>query len=167
QTRHKIRLLVEGKETPHKQRMHALWVLMSTWRLEDGLTHYLMTSGDGAMTHWLVRLLGNVGRAREEELATFDKLAEDGSPDVKLQIAIASRKIDGVDPLPLLVKVAAHCGDDKLIPHIVWQNLHPLLETRSDDFLKEVKKYDLQKSPGLKVLMPRVTERILAAKKTK
>ncbi|HZL91967.1 MAG TPA: PVC-type heme-binding CxxCH protein, partial [Pirellulaceae bacterium] len=47
QTRHKIRLLVEGKETPHKQRMHALWVLMSTWRLEDGLTHYLMTSGDG------------------------------------------------------------------------------------------------------------------------
>jgi putative membrane-bound dehydrogenase-like protein len=165
QTRHKIRLLVEGKETPHKQRMHALWVLMSTWKIEDGNTHVLMTSGDAALTPWLVRLLGNVGRASDEEIATIDKLAEGGSPDVKLQIAIAARKIYGVDPLPLLVKVAAHCGDDKLIPHIVWQNLHPLLEIRSSDFLAEVKKYDLQKSPGLKVLMPRVTERILAAKK--
>ena len=110
-------------------------------------------------------MLGNRGKASAAELETLDSLAAADSPDVKLQIAIAARKIDGVDPLPLLVKVAAHCGEDKLIPHIVWQNLHPLLEKRSDDFLKEVKKYDLQKSPGLKALMPRVTERILAAKK--
>ncbi|HUE74278.1 MAG TPA: dehydrogenase, partial [Pirellulaceae bacterium] len=128
-------------------------------------TQYLLKSGDEAIKPWIVRLLGNVGRASEAQMTTIDKLAAEGSPDVKLQIAIAAKKIHGVDPLPLLVKVAATCGDDKLIPHIVWQNLHQLLETRSDDFLKEVKKYDLQKSPGLKALMPRVTERILAAKR--
>ena len=98
-------------------------------------------------------------------MATIDKLAAEGSPDVKLQIAIAAKKIHGVDPLPLLVKIAAHAGDDKLIPHIVWQNLHPLLEARSADFLAEVKKYDLKATPSLAKIMPRVTERILAAKK--
>lgn len=165
ETRHKLRELINAKETPHKQRMHALWVLTSTWEIEEGQTQYLLKSGDASVKPWIVRLLGNVGRASDAQIATLDKLAAEGTPDVKLQIAIAAKKIHGVDPLPLLVKVAAHCGEDKLIPHIVWQNLHPLLETRSSDFLTEVKKYDLQKSPGLKALMPRVTERILAARK--
>lgn len=164
-TREKLRQLVEAEEAPHEQRMHALWVLVSTQEIDEGQTQYLLKSGDEAVKPWIVRLLGNIGGASEAQMATIDRLAADGSPDVKLQIAIAAKKIDGVDPLPLLVKVAASCGEDKLIPHIVWQNLHPLLETRSNDFLKEVKRYDLQKSPGLKVLMPRVTERILAAKK--
>jgi hypothetical protein len=43
--------------------------------------------------------------------------------------------------------------------------LHPLLETRYADFLAEVKKYDLKETPNLAKIMPRVTERILAAKK--
>ena len=46
---------------------------------------------------------------------------------MRLQVAIAARKIEGLEPLPLLVEVLANAGDDKLIPHIVWQNLHPLL----------------------------------------
>ena len=164
-TRDKLRQLVEAKDTPHKQRMHALWVLVSTHEIDEGQTQLLLQSGDEAVKPWIVRLLGNAGRASDAQMATLDKLALEGSPDAKLQIAIAARKLYGVDPLPLLVKVAAHCGEDKLIPHVVWQNLHPLLETRSSDFLGEVKKYDLQKSPGLKALMPRVTERILAAQK--
>ena len=64
----------------------------------------------------------------------------------------------------MLVEVLANAGDDKLIPHIVWQNLHPLLATRSEDFLAEVKKYDLKATPNLAKIIPRVTERILAAK---
>jgi glucose/arabinose dehydrogenase len=164
-TRELLRQLIEDKATPPRARMHALWVLVSTQEIDGGQTQYLLKNGDDAVKPWIVRLLGNIGGASEAQMATIERLAADGTPDVKLQIAIAANKIRDVDPLPLLVKIAAHCGDDKLIPHIVWENLHPLLETRSDDFLKEVKKYDLQKSPGLKVLMPRVTERILAAKK--
>jgi hypothetical protein len=109
--------------------------------------------------------LGNAGRASDAQIETIRRLGREGAPDVKLQVAIAARKIDGVDPLPVLVEVLAHAGDDKLIPHIVWQNLHPLLETRSADFLAEVKKYDLKATPSLAKIMPRVTERILAAKK--
>ena len=164
-TRDMLRKLVEAKHTPLRVRMHSLWALVSTQEIDEGQSLGLLKSGEESVKPWIVRLVGNTGRASNEQMAMIDKLAAEGSPDVKLQIAIAAGKIDGIDPLPLLVKIAASCGDDKLIPHIVWQNLHPLLETRSDDFLKEVKKYDLQKSPGLKALMPRVTERILAAKR--
>ena len=72
----------------------------------------------------------------------FDALAlAIGSPDVRLQVVIASRKIEGIDAIPLLVKILADCGDDKLIPQIVWQNLHPLLENEGPKFLAEVKKH--------------------------
>ncbi len=40
----------------------------------------------------------------------------------------------GVEAMPLLLRVLAHCGDDKLIPAIVWQNLHPLLEDQATGF---------------------------------
>ena len=60
-------------------------------------------------------------------------LARDPSPDVQLQVAIASRKIEGFDALPS-GDVLAHCGHDKLIPSIAWPNLHPLLETDSARF---------------------------------
>ena len=56
-----------------------------------------------------------------------------------------------------------HCGDDKLIPHIVWQNLHPLLEDHADEFLAAAGKTELTQSPNLAQILPRVVERILAA----
>jgi putative membrane-bound dehydrogenase-like protein len=164
-TREKLRQLVESKASSDRQRAHALWVLVSTWEIDEGQTQYLMKNAEPWVQAWIVRMLGNVGRASDAQIATMRKLGREGAPDVKLQVAIAAGKIDGVDPLPVLVEVLAHAGNDKLIPHIVWQNLHPLLATRSEDFLAEVKKYDLKATPNLAKIMPRVTERILAAKK--
>jgi putative membrane-bound dehydrogenase-like protein len=165
ETREKLRQLVGGKGTPASQRAHALWVLVSTWEIDEGQTQNLMQNAEPWVQAWIVRLLGNVGRASDAQLATIRRLGREGAPEVKLQVAIAARKIGGLDPLPVLVEVLAHAGDDKLIPHIVWQNLHPLLETQSEQFLAEVKKYDLKATPNLAKIMPRVTERILAAKK--
>jgi putative membrane-bound dehydrogenase-like protein len=165
ETRHKLRELIANKNAPQKQRAHALWVLVSTWEIEEGQTQYLMKNAEPWVQAWIVRLLGNAGRASPAQIETIRRLGREGAPEVKLQVAIAARKIDGLDPLPTLVEVLAHAGDDKLIPHIVWQNLHPLLGERSDAFLAEVKKYDLKATPSLAKIMPRVTERILAAKK--
>jgi hypothetical protein len=95
-------------------------------------------------------------------LLAVRRLGLDDSRDVLLQLAIAATKIDGPDPLPWLIEVLARGGDDKLIPHIVWQYLHPLLEKRSQDFLKLVRNYDLNQTPEIKLIVPRVTDRILA-----
>ena len=63
--------------------------------------------------------------------------------------------------MPILLDVLTHCGDDKLIPHIVWQNLHPLLEKDGDRFLTLAAKVDLAKAPGLAKVLPRAIDRIL------
>jgi hypothetical protein len=92
------------------------------------------------------------------------ELARDPSPDVQLQVAIASRKIENFDALPVLNDVLAHCGQDKLIPSIVWNNLHPLLETDSARFVSLVTSKE-RLSPAPAALFPRIVERILSAQK--
>jgi glucose/arabinose dehydrogenase len=165
EAREALRKLIEDKNASRRQRAHALWVLVSTWEIDEGQTQYLMKNAEPWVKAWVVRLLGNVGRASPAQIETIQSLAKHESPDVRLQVAIAARKIEGIDALPLLVQILAGAGDDKLIPHIVWQNLHPLLETEGPRFLTEVKKYDLKASPALGAVMPRATERILAKKK--
>jgi putative membrane-bound dehydrogenase-like protein len=154
-------------ELPRRQRLHALWTLFSGSYHDLAFHLSLLRHKDPAFRAWGVRAIGNMGVINEGALAELAALVKDPSADVKLQLAIAARKVKGLEPLPLLVAVLANAGDDKLIPHIVWQNLHPLLETQSDQFLAEVKKYNLKETPTLAKIMPRVTERILAAKKPK
>ena len=91
-------------------------------------------------------------------------LARDPSPDVQLQVAIASRKIDGCDALSVLTDVLAHCGNDKVIPAIVWQNLHPLLETDSGRLLNLLPTQSPSAPLAVATLMPRIIERILHAR---
>jgi putative membrane-bound dehydrogenase-like protein len=151
--------------SPRRQRLHALWAVIGTGYHDLGFHLALLKDPDPTFRAWGVRSMGNVGVLNEGALEKFAALAKDPSPDVKLQVAIAARKIEGLDALPILVEVLANAGDDKLIPHIVWQNLHPLLATDSDAFLAEVKKYDLKATPSLAKIMPRAVERIAAAKK--
>jgi putative membrane-bound dehydrogenase-like protein len=159
--------LVLDEAAPRKTRLHALWSLVGGWKLRPEFHASLLKHADPTFRAWGVRAAGNARDVDATIREQVIKLADDASPDVKLQVAIASRKIVGVDPLPVLLKVLVSCGDDKLIPHIVWQNLHPELEKRAPEFLQMVKQYDLKQTPNLAKLMPRVTERILASTKGK
>src|SRR5262249_44606936 len=49
------------------------------------------------------------------------------------------------------------------IPHIVWQNLHPLLETDAAKFVAAVRKRETTTNLGL--ILPRAVERILVVRK--
>jgi putative membrane-bound dehydrogenase-like protein len=163
-TRPKLERLVLDDSAPRKARMHALWALVGTGSLSVEFHQQLLTHSDPGYRAWGVRAAGNFDKVNTSIRDKVVSLAADSSPDVQIQVAIAARKLDGVDALPLLVEVLTRSGDDKLIPHIVWQNLHPLLESQSGQFLALVKKYDLKETPSLAQIMPRVTERILAGK---
>jgi hypothetical protein len=160
-----LQSLVLDNDTPRKTRLHALWALIGQGKLNASFHKQLLASSDPGIRAWGVRAAGNFGQVSDELRETIGSMTSDRSPDVLLQLAIAATKIDGLDPLPLLVEVIANSGDDKLIPHIVWQNLHPLLGDRSGEFLALIKMQDLAAAPNLKKLLPRVTERILANKK--
>ncbi len=81
---------------------------------------------------------------------------------MQLQVVIAAGKIPGLDKVPILLDVLAHCGNDKLIPHIVWQNLHPLLASNPDGFLRALNGVDLRNASNVADMMPRIVDRLLA-----
>src|SRR5262249_55555637 len=124
--------------------------------LSDMLSHK-----DPMMRAWGIRILrtGVIGDPSYTKKVLA--MAKDPSPDVQLQVAIATRRLKDIDPLPVLLDVLAHCGNDKLIPHIVWQNLHPLLEKKGREFLALIEKQNLQRAPGVARMLPRVVDRII------
>lgn len=146
----KIREIANDQREPLKIRLHAFWSILSHVFPNDATV--LMRNTDPTFRSWGLRSIAT---------QLPPELAKDKSPDVQLQVAIAARKLKDVDPLPVLLDVLTHCGDDKLIPHIVWQNLHPLLEKDGERFLTLASKVDLAKSPGVAKVLPRAIDRIL------
>lgn len=166
--RPKLQSLVLDAKAGRKARMHALWALVGGDALAPDFHLSLLESDDPSLRAWAVRAAGNAGAVESAISEKIVSLATDDSADVRLQVVIAAGKLEatrGPRAIPIYVQVLAGAGDDVLLPHIVWQNLHPLLESHSGDFLAAVKKHDLKAAPALAKIMPRVTERILAAKK--
>ena len=95
----------------------------------------LLEHTDATLRAWGVRAAGN---QRTVESAISDrilKLAKDPAPDVRLQVAIAAHKLEGVDAMRLLLDVQQASYRDRLIAPIVWQNLLPSIEARRPNLL--------------------------------
>jgi putative heme-binding domain-containing protein len=164
-TRSRLEQLVWDGGVPRKTRMHALWSLIGTGTLEPAFHERLLSHNAAGYRAWGVSAAGNMGGVSPAIRSKVLALAHDSAPDVLLQVAIASRKIEGVPAIPTLLEVLSACGEDKLIPNIVWQNLHPLLENQTEGFLQTVGKRDLGRTPLLARMMPRIVERILGRRR--
>jgi putative heme-binding domain-containing protein len=162
--RAKLGKLVLDEAAPRKARMHALWSLIGSDKLETAVHLQLLASKEAGLRAWAVRAAGN---QRTVDAAVRDKvaaLADDPSPDVKLQVVIAARKIEGLDAMSLFTRVLSNSGEDKTIPAIVWQNLHPLLEEHGTQFARTLKKKPLPAGVAA-LVMPRILDRLLSTKK--
>lgn len=157
----KLQRLVLDDGKPRKVKMHALWSLVGAGPLEVAFHKALLQHADPAFRAWGVRAAGNQRKVDPQIRERVVGMADDPSPDVLLQVAIAARKLEGIDAVTLLYQVLTQAGGDQLIPHIVWQNLHPLLETDHERFLALAKKRPLSEQPNVVALMPRVVERVL------
>jgi putative heme-binding domain-containing protein len=162
--RAKLERLVLDVRASRTARTHALWAMAGSGLVRPALHGKLLEDQEPALRAWAVRVAADPASVVTHQADRIISLADDASPDVKLQVAVAARRLTGVDPLPVLLRVLNTCGDDRLIPHIVWQNLHPLLEERAADFVK-LAEQELPKSPNLARLMPRAIERILGSRK--
>ncbi len=143
-----------------KQQMHALWSLIGGKVLNDQFASQLLSSTDTRLRAWGVRACGSL-HAQDEKLAKqCAALAADPQRDVQLQVAIAAGKFDNFDPMPVWMEVLKNCGDDPLIPHIVWQNLHPRLPSEAERLMTMVETIDLEQAPGLAEMLIRVAEKL-------
>jgi putative membrane-bound dehydrogenase-like protein len=159
--RAKLQKLVLDEDAPRKARMHALWALIGGGPLDTDFYKKFLAHRDASYRAWAVRAAGNAGKVDNDVRSAVVRMTDDPSRDVQLQVAIAARKIEGIEAIPALIEILSKCGDDKLIPPIVWQNLHPLLEDQAATFVALLEKRGAANVPNLAALMPRATDSIL------
>lgn len=148
----------------HKHRMHAIWALMSGEAVTPEFANKLLHQKDDVVRAWGVRATGSLLSDNEPLARLVSDLVKDPARDVQLQVAIAAKKLKHADALKIWLDVLAHCGDDPLIPHIVWQNLHPHLPADAERLLSLVENINIETSPGLAEMLPRVSEKLQDAK---
>jgi putative membrane-bound dehydrogenase-like protein len=149
--------------------IRALGILMSQNELHDATHLALLQSPSPLIRSWAVRAAGEQSTISEAVRARVFELRNDSSSQVRLQVAIAAAKQDSIATIPALVAVLDQAGEDPLVPRIVWQNLHPLLEKQTAEFVAEVEKLNAAESESLSKpvieLLPRAADRILSTGK--
>ena len=156
----KLAKVATDASKPRAQRLGATWAMIGAGPL-DLLDHRaLLASDDPAVRAFAVRAAGDMKTVDPAVSGTVKKLAADPDAAVRLQVAIASRKLDGVDPMPVLVEVLSNAGDDRITPAVVWQNLHPMLESGGIAFLEATAKFP--ESKAVAAIYPRAIDRLLA-----
>lgn len=153
-SRAELAALAIDQSASRKARMHGLWALVGGGPLEETFHQQLLQDSDASFRAWGVRAAGNMKQVSPAVRARIVALADDESPDVRLQVVIAARKVEGVDPLPLLFKVLAGAGKDELLPHIVWNNLQPLMEKNSAQVVKEIAALERMVRPADEIERP-------------
>jgi putative membrane-bound dehydrogenase-like protein len=161
----RLRDLALNSKAQRRTRMNALWVLVGRSALETDDFLNLLADPDPGFRAWGVRAAGNARRVAPAVREKIGALARDAHPDVQLQVAIAARKLEGIDPVGLLFDVASACGKDGLIPHIVWQNLYPLLDGQAGRFSVLITQSE-GLSPALTAILPRAFDVAVAQGKT-
>ena len=158
----------------NEQRLRALGVMLLSDSLEESFHLKLLSSDDVVLRSWAVRAAGEQSAISDRIASTVLKMRGDPSPLVRLQVAIAAAKQPAIPRMLTLIAVLAQAGDDSLVPRIVWQNLHPLLESHTAEFIAvvvesaqstvAVNRTGYYPQPVLDIL-PRAADRILASAK--
>jgi putative membrane-bound dehydrogenase-like protein len=157
----KLERLVLDESASRPGRMHALWTLVGSGPLEPAFHTRLLGHPDRVLRAWGVRAAGNARTTDESLRKQVVALATDPALDVVLQVAIAARKIEGIDAVPLLVEIIGRSGDDPALPRVAWQNLHPLLEAQGERFASLVVDKNLVANPAIAEVLPRAIDRLL------
>jgi putative heme-binding domain-containing protein len=161
---HRLQDLALDPKADRKGRMHALWAVVSSGPLEVGFHQRLLNHEHSTLRAWGVRAAGNMHVVTDPIRDKVRELASDPSADVRLQVAIAARKIEEMAPMPLLVQIANASGDDPIIPAIVWQNLLPLLDDDASRLVRLLDRNDAKTSAGMALILPRALDRALSGR---
>lgn len=157
----KLQALVLDEKANRLSRLNALWSLLDFHPLDPAFHVKLLAEKDSGLRAWGVRAAGNQRVVADEVRDAVLGLTKDESPDVLVQVAIAAGKLKGVDALKVLLDVAAACGKEEVIPHIVWQNSKDRLAANPSTFTTLVAAPERARAPGIAPLLPRAVERLL------
>jgi len=121
----------------------------------------MMDDPEAVLRAWGVRL---APRATPDSgvRARVAELARDPDPRVLLQVASAAPRLGDDDATGVLVTVLEHCGDDPVVPRVVWRHLHGRLADDPTVVLAALPTLAGQHAPAWDELVPRMIARLLA-----
>jgi putative membrane-bound dehydrogenase-like protein len=158
--------LVLDVKASRKARLHGLWALVGRGPLRPEFHARLFAHEDPTFRAWAVRAAGEMKRVDPTIARAVTAAANDSSPDVQLQVAVAARKVEGLNAVSLLTSVLFSCRKDPTIPHIVWQNLLPLWDENSEAIAALLKNPVLWEEPTLSGMSSLLMDRALARPET-
>lgn len=155
-----LEALVLDQHRELRYRLHALWALIGGKVISPEFAAKLLADPDSSIRAWGVKAIGDLLPDNRDLAQACVALANDPAPDVQLQLAIACSKLQHIDALKTWVAILTHCGDDPLIPPIVWQNLHSKLPAQSTQLLELASEANLEQAPGLAALLTHAAEKL-------
>jgi putative heme-binding domain-containing protein len=169
---------IKSKETPRTKALESLWVVASLdtirGRSPNGnLYQELLGHDDPTFRAWAVRTRAAIptrtfstvpaaGEANASKEPLPGARSDDTSPIVRRQAVIAAGKAGRIEAL---ARTLVDVPEDPLIAHLVWQNLHPRLDSPEavGRWLEAaVHPEQGRRSPAVAALWPRVIERVVA-----
>jgi len=168
-TRKKLEKVVLDSQKPLTFRMHSLWSLISAGPLEP-VFHYQLFGADNDFISWAIRALGDMPKPSGlvfPELFAKIHLQPETAPEIRLQAAIAWKKIHGKESAGSLLRC---CGvresdRDSVIHHIVWQNILATLPESKADII-EAMSHDKDMSHRSRDIIPHFINWLLAQGET-
>ncbi|MHC4877416.1 MAG: PVC-type heme-binding CxxCH protein [Planctomycetota bacterium] len=171
--------LLADDAVPQIQRRHAMFALVGIsvlhpqheQQVTGPIARLYLNDNDAVIRaragHTLLRLpklqqnlFANVDKADWSQLKFEDRPAE-----MNLATAINLSTVpDSRTTLEGFLLLLAAESDDPLIPRIIWQNLHPRLETMASEFVAMLSQERFLKAVNATQMMPRIVERILGRK---
>ena len=180
----KLNQLLKSQNAPLQQRRHAAFVAVGANANMHHATEDVKQHEDAAIDCWRVRNFFSIAadqkimpKSFEQELPHFLERAATGElqkgtegdhPRFLLNSAIGISQL-GYHPFQYAIWLGniELQPDDALISQVAWQNVHPLLEDHTDDFLMVLEKGKFLRHASIARLMPRFAARILARKQFK
>ena len=158
----KLEGLVIAENSSRAVRLHSLWTLIGSAKLREDLLLSLRNGvDDPTLFAWGVRAAGDMSTRSEfirNEVATASGIDD---PSVRLQAAIAARKL-GLKNAIGHVMQAAELSSDPLTPPVVWQNVKLMLESDRGvlvDYFSEPARED---NPATAMILSRYFDWLLA-----
>jgi putative membrane-bound dehydrogenase-like protein len=168
----RLEALALDPDAARKAALQALWTLVgaedpgSEPRFLDPAFHLkLLSHPDGVFRAWGVRAAGNLVKVSSEVRERIAGMVEDPAAEVRLQVATFARKLyPGKRSVAALLSVLKQSEGDLLIPHLVWRNLEPLLDSEGTEAARWLESQSRGSLAALEPLLGRMVERLMARK---
>eukprot|EP00913_Durusdinium_trenchii_P028414 g26642.t1 len=161
ETAAKLERLIVDKTVSRTVQLNALWARTSMKELGRSADRSLFPRTphpDPIVRAWYLRAAMNLAQERPDVVLRFRRLVReatrDESPIVKRQAAIAMRRFDPRIVPSYMLRILGTCGDDKLLAHLVWNNLRGPYLRHGDEFVGRLDLIDFGKNPSAAEMMP-------------